>query len=159
VVVYLKDPTTAPPPTTQPAVLDQINCNYSPHVIAMQAGQTLRVHNSDDAPHNIRMGSAINPQISFGQRNKGDIRDVPLPFAEPPFAVKCDVHPWMSAWIAVFNHPYFAVTGPDGSFEIRNVPPGKYSLSAWQESLVEQQQTVEVMGTTPVEVKFEFKAP
>ena len=73
--------------------------------------------------------------------------------------MKCDVHPWMTAWIGVFNHPYFAVTSSDGSFTISHVPPGNYTLAAWHEALPQQQQSITVSDSSTSDVKFTFQLP
>src|SRR5689334_1824215 len=97
------------PPST-PAVIDQKGCMYEPHVLAMMTGQELVVKNSDPFLHNIHTLSQVNPAFNKAQPNKNDGEKVEAPKAPESFHVKCDVHPWMSMYIAVFDHPYFAVT-------------------------------------------------
>jgi hypothetical protein len=158
VIVFIQDAPPAPPPSTQPVILDQIGCVYVPHVIAIQTGQTLRIKSSDNLMHNVDIQSSLNPQANFGFPAPGQ-HDFSFATPEPPFPVKCDVHPWMSAWIGVFNHPWFAVSASDGSFTISHVPPGNYTLIAWQEALPQQQQQITVSNSSPTQVQFNFPAP
>jgi plastocyanin len=158
VIVFLKD---APPTATasaEPVVLDQVNCVFVPHVVAVQTGQTLRIKSSDSLMHNAHLQCVANPDANFGFPAPGQ-KDVVLNLPESPFRVKCDVHPWMTAWVGVFAHPWFAVSADDGSFTIDHVPPGDYTLAAWQEALPQQEQTIHVTGDKPVEVLFSFQAP
>jgi plastocyanin len=129
---------------SEPAVLDQEGCMYEPHVIAMMAGQTLIVKNSDPFLHNVHSMAEINPNFNFGQPNKDPGKKVESPKAEETFRVKCDVHPWMSAYIAVFDHPFFAVSDEEGKFAIKNLPDGDYTVVAWHEKLgrAEEQVTI-----------------
>jgi hypothetical protein len=158
VIVYLKDAPGTAGVSATPAVLDQVNCVYVPHVLAIQAGQTLRLKSSDAVMHNVHLRCAVNPDQNFGFPSPGQ-RDIALALPEAPFPVKCDVHPWMTAWIGVFDHPWFAVTGDDGSFQIDRVPPGNYTLAAWQESLPEQEQPIAVVAGQEKNIQFTFQAP
>ena len=142
------------------AVLDQEGCMYKPHVLAMMAGQPLVVRNSDEFLHNVHAMAQQNAAFNFAQPNK----DPGKPIGDSPkvaenFRVKCDVHPWMSSYIAVFEHPYFSVSKEDGTFEIRNVPPGEYTIKTWHEALGEKDQKVTVTAGKPAEVKMEYAAP
>jgi hypothetical protein len=160
VIVYIANAPYVPSPTTLPsAVLDQVNCVYVPHVLAVQTGEPLTIQSSDKmVMHNVQFQDVQNPPYNFGFNGPGS-KQIVLKIAEPPFRVKCDVHPWMTAWIGVFDHPYFAVTGSDGSFTISHVPPGNYTLSAWQEALPEQQQSVSVTDGSTTNVQFTFQLP
>jgi hypothetical protein len=141
-----------------PAVLDQKDCMYEPHVLAMMVGQDLLIKNSDPFLHNVDSQAKINDVFNVGMPNKNDGMKVdPQPKAPEIFRVKCDVHPWMSAWIAVFDHPYFAVTGDDGTFDIKNLPDGTYTLQAWHEKYGTQEQKITVKAGK-AEVNFTFKA-
>jgi plastocyanin len=142
VIVYVAEgPNVALP--QPPAVLDQKSCQYSPHVLAIRVGEPLTVRSSDPTIHNVHAATKRNPafNLSFtgvGQENK-------LTFAETEsFAVRCDVHPWMRAYVQVFDHPFFAVTGDDGQFELKGLPAGTYSLVAWHEKFGEQRQEITV---------------
>jgi plastocyanin len=144
-----------------PAVLDQKDCMYNPHVLAMMVGQDLIVKNSDPFLHNVHAKPAINEEINAGMPGKNDGEKVtPQPKAAETFRVKCDVHPWMTAWVAVFDHPYFSVTGDDGTFDIKGLPDGKYTLQAWQEKYGTQEQKIVVKdGKASVDFAFKADAP
>ena len=157
VIVFLKDAPKASFVLQSPAILDQIKCVYTPHVVAVQTGQTLRLKSSDAMMHNVHLKCLVNPDANYGFPTAGQ-HDIALSSAEAPFPVRCDVHPWMGAWIGVFDHPWFAVTGEDGKFRIDHVPPGRYTLVAWQEVLPQQEQQI-VVGASPTEADFTFQAP
>ena len=145
VVVYLEGAPPAPPASPPPIVLDQVNCRYVPHVLALRTGQTLRVTSSDPTLHNVHGLCTVNDAFNFALVAAGEHKDIA--FAQPEaFPVRCDVHPWMKAFIHVFAHPYFAVTSKDGSFAIRNLPAGSYTLVAWQEKYGTLRQPVTVAG-------------
>jgi len=133
VVVYLENaPATGPASGLPAVVLDQVDCRYVPHVVALQTGQTLHVTTSDPTLHNVHGTSIENPAFNFALVAKGQARD--LAFEAPEsFPVRCDVHPWMKAYVRVFSHPWFAVTDKSGAFRIANVPAGTYTLVAWHE--------------------------
>jgi plastocyanin len=128
VIAYVKEPAVVPAGLPEaPAVLDQVNCQYVPHVLGVSVGQTLRVRSSDPAMHNVHTLSDVNPSSNFGMTRAGESRD--LTFGKPErFAVKCDVHPWMTAHVYVLDHPFFAVTGEDGRFEIQGLPAGEHTV-------------------------------
>ena len=164
VVVWVKpaDGQELPPrpvPAT-PAVLDQKGCQYRPHVVAVQVDQPLVVTNSDAFLHNVHALSIDNPAFNFGQPSK-DLRGRsvgPMKVAEV-FRVKCDVHPWMGAYVHVIDHPYFAVSGEDGTFAIpAGLPDGEYTLAAWHEKLGEKQAKVSVRGGKAEGVAFAFES-
>ncbi len=144
VVISLKNPPAGGKPPTTPAVLDQKGCQYHPHVLAVMIGQEVKVKNSDPFLHNVHGLPEENPGFNFGQNNVDDGRAVPKMKAPEYFRVKCDVHPWMSAHFAVFNHPYFATSAEDGTFAIKGVPDGSYDVVVWHEKLGEQEAKVTV---------------
>lgn len=116
-----------------PAVLDQKGCLYSPQILAVQTGQKISVKNSDPVMHNVH--TLPTAAGNGAGENKGQGAGSPdltfsIPAAENFLKFKCDVHPWMFAWVTVVDHPYYAVTGKDGAFTIKDVPPGKYKLVA-----------------------------
>ncbi|MEO7298466.1 MAG: carboxypeptidase regulatory-like domain-containing protein [Verrucomicrobiota bacterium] len=112
-----------------PVVVDQVGCEYVPYVFAIQAGQKIQVHNSDPFMHNVHfMPSDSSKEANKAQMPKSSDLEFGYNKAENFAKFKCDVHPWMFAYFSVFDHPYFAVTGKDGSYKIANVPPGKYTL-------------------------------
>jgi plastocyanin len=140
--------------------LDQKGCQYHPHVIAVMVGQTIVVKNDDNFLHNVHALSIDNPAFNFGQPTKDTTgRKVePMKTAER-FKVKCDVHPWMGAHVAVFEHPYFAVSKEDGTFKIPgNLPDGEYTLHAWHEKLGEKEIKVNVSGGKAEGADFSFAA-
>jgi hypothetical protein len=117
------------------AVLDQHGCMYEPHVLAVMTGQEIKIKNDDPFLHNVHSLATTNPPFNFGQPNKDDGKPVDPMKAAEYFRVKCDVHPWMSAYFGVFEHPYFAVTKPDGTFTIKTagLPDGDYTITFWHE--------------------------
>lgn len=129
----------APPPgaATEPATakveMDQKGCVFVPHVVIVPAGGTVDFLNSDRLLHNLHSASRDNPSFNRTQP-KG--RVIPITFARPEIIrVNCDLHSWMRAWVVVADHPFYALTNDAGEFELPRVPPGKYTLQIWQESL------------------------
>ncbi len=142
----------------EPAVLNQEGCQYKPHVLALLVGQDWMIKNSDNFLHNIHTLSETNPSFNKPQPNKNDGEKVDSPKAVETFHVKCDVHPWMSAYIAVFDHPFFGVSDADGKWTIKNLPDGDYTLTAWQEKLGKQEQKVTIKDGKPAaDIVFTFK--
>jgi hypothetical protein len=131
----------ASPPAATPA-LDQDGCRFQPRVLAMTPGE-LRVLNSDDVLHNIHTESEANPPVNKAQpRFRKEIR---VAFEEPEIIrARCDVHPWMEAWVAVQPSPRFAVTGATGTARIENVPSGRQTVEVWHPALGRQSGPVEV---------------
>lgn len=119
-------------PTTA-AQLDQNGCHYAPHVMGVQVNQKISITNSDATQHNIHPTPKLNPEWNQTQANGA--APIEKTFARPEvlIPVKCNQHPWMKAYIGVMRTPFFAVSGKDGSFEIKGVPPGKYTVVAWRE--------------------------
>lgn len=126
------------------AVIDQKGCMYSPHVVAMMVGQKLVVKNDDPFAHNIHSLAQTNPGFNFMQPNKDAGKDAPTPKTKEVIKVKCDVHPWMGAWLVVLDHPFFSVSKTDGTFTIKGLPDGDYTLQAWHEKLGTQEAKVTV---------------
>jgi plastocyanin len=127
-----------------PVMLDQKGALYSPQIVAIQTGQKLIIKNSDPFIHNVHDKPVNNPESNQVQMPGGP--DLTYTFDKPEMFLKfqCDVHPWMFAWVSVFDHPYFAVSGADGKFTIKNVPPGKYTLVAAHRKLGTQTAEIEV---------------
>jgi plastocyanin len=137
---------------------DQKGCQYTPHVLGIQVGQELEVVNSDPTLHNVHSLSKENAQFNVAQPKQG--MKLTKKFDKPEvFKVKCEVHTWMGAYIGVFNHPYFAVTGDDGSFKLKNLPAGDYTIEAWHEKYGTQTMKVKVAasGAAAADFKFEGK--
>jgi plastocyanin len=141
-----------------PATLDQKGALYSPQIIAIQTGQKLIVKNSDPLVHNVHAKPAANPESNQVQMSGG--ADLTYTFDKPEMFLKfqCDMHQWMFAWVSVFDHPYFAVSGADGKFTIKDVPPGKYTLEATHRKLGVQTAGIEVKDDGAAQnFKFEIK--
>jgi plastocyanin len=138
--------------------IDQHGCMYSPHVLAVMAGQPLSVKNSDQTTHNIHPVPANNREWNKSQTpGSPDIQEV-FGREEVAIPVKCNVHPWMKSYIAVFKHPYFQVTGAKGTFELKNLPPGTYTIEAWQEKFGTVSQSVTVGPKESKAVNLTFRA-
>jgi plastocyanin len=134
VVVSLRLPTPAsPPPPTAGAAIDQVGCAYKPHVQAVTVGTSLTVVNSDRVLHNVH--GSIGPVQTFNVAMPIKDQRLPTKLTRPGLVrLQCDAgHSWMNAWLYVFEHPYFAVTGADGKFAIKDVPPGHYTVDLWHE--------------------------
>jgi hypothetical protein len=142
----------------QPVVLDQNGCMYVPHVIGIQARQNMKVVTSDNTTHNIHPMPNVNPGWNVSQPPGADPIVKAFPRPEVSIPVKCNQHPWMKAYIHVLNHPFFAVTNDDGTFEIKNLPPGNYEIEAVQEDLGAQTQKVTVAAKSPATADFSYNA-
>jgi plastocyanin len=145
-VVYVKQGLPAQRPTTptQPVVLDQRGCMYEPHVVALQVGQTLVIRNSDATLHNVHVSPQSNRGFNLGQPIRGLEAKRVFDKAEVGIKVACDIHGWMGGAIAVFDHPWFAVTADDGTYSLQGLPPGDYVVEVWHETLGTQTQRVTV---------------
>lgn len=133
VVVYIKDITGKPAAdSTPPLVMDQKGCEYNPVIAAVQTNQKIVVKNSDPVMHNVHPTPTApgNEEKNKAQMAGGPDISFTFPTAENFLRFKCDVHPWMFAWVTVVDNPYFAVSAKDGTYKISNVPPGKYTLVA-----------------------------
>jgi Carboxypeptidase regulatory-like domain len=119
-------------PPKQPVVFAQKGCTYSPHILGMRTKQPLELVNNDPTSHNIHPSPQNNREWNiFQPASSSPIEET---FARQEIVpVKCNVHPWMKGYIAVFNHPFFAITGEDGTFDLKDVPPGDYVIQAWHE--------------------------
>jgi plastocyanin len=142
---------------SDPVVINQENCRYHPHVLGLMVGQPLQILNSDGTLHNIHALPKKNAEFNIGQPFKGMETLKKFETPEVPLRFKCDVHKWMGAYAGVFNHPFFAVTNDQGTFEIKNLPPGNYVIEAWHEKYGTQTQNVTVSGSEPKTVDFTFK--
>jgi plastocyanin len=149
---------TYPAPTT-PVVLDQKGCQYVPHAQGIMVGQTYRILNSDGILHNVHSLPKVNPQ--FNKPMPPTLKETTTTFAkpEPIFQIKCDVHPWMSAYVGVFTHPFFSATGTDGKFTISGLDPGTYEITAWHERLGPQTASVTVGANDKKTQDFKFAVP
>lgn len=145
------------PAPSAPAVINQVGCRYDPHVVGVMVGQELLIKNSDDLLHNIHALPFDNKEFNFGQPSKGMEEKKTFAKQEVMVKVKCDVHPWMSAWVGVVAHPCFSVTDAAGKFEIKGVPPGKYTVEVWQEKYKSVSTEVEVKAGAATTANFEMK--
>src|SRR5215472_5861811 len=160
VVIYVKDGLSAdytftPPSTAIP--LDQKGCMYDPHVIAVMTGQNIEVKNDDQTTHNIHPMPKDNREWNKSQPPGAAPISDSFARAENAIPVKCNVHPWMKSYIFVFKNPYYAVTTKDGKFELKGLPPGTYTIEAWQEKYGTQDQTVTVPAKGNATAAFTFK--
>ncbi len=146
---------TWPAPQT-PVVLDQQGCQYKPHVMGIMVGQPYKILNSDALPHNVHTLPKVNKP--FNRAMPATLKEATTKFdrAEPIFQVKCDVHPWMSAYIGVFTHPFFSVTRTDGKYAISGLEPGTYEITAWHERLGTQTASITVGANDKKSQDFKF---
>ena len=140
-----------------PVKLDQQSCRYIPRVLGVQAGQPLEISNSDSTTHNVSAVGKANRSFNFSQPMQGLKNTVTFSRAEVMVPLKCDVHGWMSAYVGVVPHPYFAVTTDGGKFELKNVPAGTYSIEAWHEKFGAQTQNVTLEDNGSKALTFTFK--
>jgi plastocyanin len=145
------------PTPTEKKVLDQQGCQYHPHVFGIQVGQPLSIKNSDATLHNIHGMPKSNAEFNQGQPIQNMEFDHTFDKAEVMVPFKCDVHPWMNAYVGVLPHPYYAVSGADGTFSIDKLPPGTYTLEAWHEELGTATQQVTVAANQTADVTFDFQ--
>ena len=143
---------------SEPVRLDQSGCMYKPHVFGVRVGQNIEFVNSDATTHNVHALPTASREFNFSQQIKTqkDRRFFTTP--EVMVRIKCDLHNWMSAFAGVVDHPYFAVTQPAGRFELKQVPPGTYTIEAWHEKLGTQTQRVTLTEKASAEITFTFKA-
>jgi plastocyanin len=144
------------PAPKDPVVLDQNGCLYKPHVMGIMVGQPYKILNSDGVAHNVHTLPKVN--ASFNRSMPANLKEVTTSFPkpEPVFQIKCDVHPWMSAYIGVFTHPFYSVTGTDGKFTISGLDPGTYEITAWHERLGTQTASVTVAANDKKTQDFKF---
>lgn len=167
VFVYVKDGKTADgksitnfsfDPPGEPRILDQKGCQYLPHVVGIQTGQKLSVTNSDPTAHNVNVQGNKNPK--FNQSQPPSAAPIEKTFTQPEVLVpvKCNQHPWMKSYIGVMRHPFYAVSGADGKFEIKGLPPGTYNVVAWHERFGEKPMSVTVGDGETKTQDFSFAA-
>ena len=160
VFVYVKDGlgNYAYDPPSEPARIDQKQCRYHPHVFGMRVNQPLEIINSDPTLHNIHALPKSNQEFNNGQPIQGMKMTHTFTQKEVMVPFKCDVHGWMNAYVGVLDHPYFATTDKSGKFELKDLPPGTYTIEAWHEKLGTQEQKVTLAAKESKEVTFTFKA-
>lgn len=141
-----------------PAKLDQINCQYVPHVVGVQIAQPLILSSSDAILHNVHYRPTQNRPENFGFRNAGQTRTVT--FSAPEFIrVKCDIHPWMTAHVGVFANPFFAITNDTGQFTLPNLPAGTYTVATWHERFGQLRTQITLTDGQPTTTDFTYQPP
>jgi plastocyanin len=158
VFVYVKDGLAAGnyPAPAESQLLDQIGCQYAPHVSGIMVGQNLVIRNSDPTLHNVHALPKNNPEFNQGQPFQNMEIEKTFDTAEVMVRFKCDVHPWMGSYLGVLDHPFFSTSGADGSFSIADLPAGDYVLEAWHEELGTQTQSVSIVAGEMAQVEFDF---
>ncbi len=161
VLVYIKSGLERKryPVPTESVLLDQTNCLYEPYVMGVMVNQKIRIRNSDPTLHNVHATpkpGGGNREFNFTQPIQGMETEKSFPAVEIPIRFKCDVHPWMFAYVAVFDHPFYAVTAKDGTYTIQNVPKGKYVLEAFHEKTHRQKSGVTREVTVDGDARADF---
>lgn len=158
VFIYAKSGTGSEhfPVPKKPVVLDQQGCIFVPHVLGIMAGQTLKVLNSDFTTHNVHVEPKKNPQWNESQPPGAAPLYKKFSNPEVMIPVKCNIHPWMKAYIGVVSNPFYSVTGTSGTYTIKGIPPGKYTFEAWTATFGVQQKTVQVRAHHTTTLDFTF---
>ena len=157
VLVYVKEGASGESPDPEAeVVLDQSGCRYTPRVVAVRTGQTLRIRNDDDTFHNVHVFASVNRSFNIGQPIKG--MQARRAFDDPEIGidVKCDVHGWMQGYLHVLDNPFYAVTGDAGVFDLGSLPPGNYLVEAWHATLGTVTQSVQIIAGQPVSLELRF---
>ncbi len=141
---------------TDPVKLSQKGCMYDPHVLAMRVGQTLEVTNDDQTLHNVHAMSKINPTWNKGQAGGQAPIEQTFSHEELAITIQCNIHPWMRSYVFAFKSPYFSVSSKSGKFELKNLPPGTYTIEAWQEKYGTVDQTVTLNAKESKSISFTF---
>jgi len=158
VFVYVKDEMFGQsfPVPTEPVLLDQDKCNYSPRVLGVRVGQPLTIRNSDPLLHNVRSEGRINQPFNMSTPIEGVTFNRTFATREVMVDIKCDVHGWMRAFVGVLEHPYFGTSGADGRVALNNLPPGTYTIEAWHEVLGAKTQQITIGPKESKDVSFTF---
>jgi len=146
-------------PPTQEAVISQLGCMYTPHVLGVMVGQPVKILNPDGTLHNVHAMPKTNKEFNLAMPKFRKQTTKIFDKAEFMFPIKCDVHPWMGAWISVMPHPYFNVTKKNGKFSIDNLPAGEYQLEAWHEKLGTKRIAVTLTEDQTQEINITFSRP
>ncbi|MCA9401318.1 MAG: hypothetical protein KC713_06800 [Candidatus Omnitrophica bacterium] len=147
------------PAPTEPAELTQAGCMYDPHVLGVMVGQPVKILNPDGTLHNVHAIAKENEEFNIAMPKFR--KEITRTFDKPEFMLqmKCDVHPWMGAFISVMEHPFFSVTQKDGVYAINDLPAGSYEIEAWHEKLGTQKMKVELAEGESKEINFTFSRP
>jgi plastocyanin len=145
------------PKGTGSVMLNQVGCMYEPHVLGLQKGQTLSISNGDDVTHNVHSFSKKNKVFNKSQPKGMDPINETFKRSEDQFAVRCDIHKWMSSFICVTDYPFFAVSAADGKYNLGKLPAGEYELTATHETLGKKTAMVTVSASGASTVDFSFK--
>lgn len=148
---------------SKPVVIDQVGCQYIPHVVGAMVGQKIEMRNSDATAHNLKFTSEKNGTFNEGQPVAGMVKEVTFTTAEKGMHLACNVHNWMNAYIFAFDHPFFAVSDENGEYKIEGLPAGKYTLAVWHEfdkfTPVQKEIEIEVTDGGTAEVDFTYQPP
>jgi plastocyanin len=156
VVVYISAGDQGSSTPSQAVTYTQKGCQYLPHVLPMQVNQTLEIVNADQTSHNIHPLPKINSEWNKSQ--PPGTPPLTAKYDKPEFIpVKCNVHPWMHGYFVVLNTSHYAISGSDGGFSLKGLPPGKYTVTAWHEQYGSQSQEITVAGSESKTVNFTFK--
>lgn len=157
-IVYVKEgPIARATKPSAPVDLAMRDCMFTPRVIALQCGQLLRIRNDDRTLHTVYARPKANAKFIhplFGPQDPPF--EVSFKAPELPIALRCDVQPWMIAYVAVFDHPYFCVTGPEGTFELPDLPEGDYAIEVWHEKLGTQLERIGLRGGEKRSIQFMY---
>ncbi|MEO7298013.1 MAG: carboxypeptidase regulatory-like domain-containing protein [Verrucomicrobiota bacterium] len=163
VFVYIKEglngKTFAAP--TQPVLLDQVGCEYTPYIVGLQTGQKLLVRNSDPVMHNVHPTPTVEGNKEENKAQMAKSPDLTFVYNNPEQFLKfsCQVHPWMVAYVCVVPHPFFAMSAKEGTFNIKNVPPGKYVIEAVHRKLGKQTKEITIAEGEAKSLDFNFEFP
>ena len=137
-----------------PVLLDQVGCMFEPHVLGLQTGQPLNIFNTDGILHNAHSFAFANRAFNFGLVDKSTVQTLTLDKPEVMFSIRCDIHPWMRAWIGVLDHPFFCVTNETGSYALPQLPAGRYTVQVWHETYATVAREVDVLPDGDVTLDF-----
>jgi len=156
VFVRLKGNFPQTPVPTQPVVIDQVSCVYTPRVAGARVGQTVQIKNSDALLHNVDALSGQKNGFNIAQPRAGLVYEFKPKNEEIMLHLKCDVHNWMNAYIGIVSNPYFAISNAMGNFQIDKVPPGTYTIEAWHERFGLVSKMITVKPGVPTTFDFTF---
>ncbi|MDX1393334.1 MAG: hypothetical protein R3195_03040 [Gemmatimonadota bacterium] len=155
VLVYVSNaPSGAGPAAGDETLLDQVGCIYTPGAVAVRVGQTLVVRNSDQTLHNVRVTPTLNRGFNLGQPMRGIESRRSFDQPEVGIPVRCDIHGWMHATLHVIDHGFHTITGPDGSFELPDLPAGDWVVEAWHPTLGTVSSQIAGGGAAAIELEF-----